>query len=408
MKVSGRGTTATTTPTKHEKSKKNPAQTDRKPADIAKEIRTSANRLAKVNSGRFSQIANPGKGASSPKPEVMPDDVDLRAKMPEGSMPGETDMAQGSHAGPIDDTIAGPQQGNSVDSTLREEVRSGLFPDESLMMGGGKQVDGRDPNGAYRGGGPGMADPDIGVGKEAAGEPASLIDQVGLKIDAANAKAAAAEGNFEAVDAIASNVSSGLGKGPGSTTVVEKPSNSEKIVEEIKEGITNVITGKNQAGGGKTPSETQAQAAEDTINESAGTEKTKLGTKARGEQGNEAATEVGVQADGATTIVNAAAGDAAEKAKKTAEDREVEFDTPDIHGLDDFTDNYQDMKIAAMKNSEINPGDQMQGGPVGEVGSPNTDQYTANYGEGHTAPSKADIEAGKKRVEDAAGNDDEF
>ncbi len=89
-------------------------------------------------------------------------------------------------------------------------------------------------------------------------------------------------------------------------------------------------------------------------------------------------------------------------------DRLPENDAPDPHGLKDFTDKYQEMKIAAMKNSETNPGDQMDGGPVGEIGEPNTEQYTANYGEGHTAPSKDEIEAAKKRAKDAANPDEEF
>ncbi len=404
MKVSGRGITATATATETSKAKGKPAEEMQKPADMNKDLKASADRFAKANNGRFGQISKPGNGAGSPRPEAKPDDVDLQAKVPEGSMPGGANVEQGSHAAAIDDTIAGPQQGYSTNESLREQAHDGLGVDRDLL-GQGSQTDGRNPNEDYRGGADlGIGNPYSGIDRSAAGKMGAA-ELAGLKALDASTKAAAAAGDYDKVSANASAVSSGLGKGPGTETVTPSPGLADRFVSWVKEKLTDTASGKDQTGGTETATESQAQAAEDSINESAGTEKTKLGTKGRSEQANEAAEEVGVQADGATTFVNVVAGKTP-KGKETTEDRGADSEGgPFLH--QDFVDQYQGIKLDAIQNSDVNPGDQVQGSPS-EFNPVDSEQYTSNYGEGHTTPSKADIEAGKKRVEDAAGNDEEF
>ncbi len=211
MRVGGKNTAVKVTPTEVPKPKNKAAETTQKRADAAQEIGKSAERLAKANSSRFRQIANPGSGAGAVDRDVLPDRSDLRAKAPEGTVPGGVnaeDVQQNTKVGgSIDGSIAGPQQGNSVDSALREEVRSGLFPDGDQMMARGKQIDGRDPEGAYRG----SEGPIQGTGKEAAGaysaETNIYVQKVQVKINEA-----AAGGRDDEAEFWADQVSDATGK----------------------------------------------------------------------------------------------------------------------------------------------------------------------------------------------------
>ncbi len=346
--------------------------TAQKQPDTARALKASADRFARVASSRFNQIQT----------EAKPSQADHRAKVPEGTMPGTADV--GGRAGAaLDDSIAGPTQGNSVDGDLRERADSGLGLDRD-QLAQGRQVDGRNPMDGYRGGADlGIGNPYGGTGREAAGKlPArtmAFIDHARLRM-----YEAALNGDYATVEAWASEVSSELGKGPGSTT--DEPSAYEKNRQTEKGTKTKVAKEANAVKVALFKAELEKKKAE----------REKKAEEAKKTEGQGSTEETAPVED------DRLEDDAADE---FTSDREVEYSAPDLHK--EFTDFYLGMKIEAMKNSETNPGDQMEG-PVGELGTVDSENYTANYGEGHRTPGADEIEAGMRRAEDAAGRDEEF
>jgi len=142
MKVSGKNNAARVTPSQTKKSEKKTTQTTQKPADTAKEIKNSADRLVSAMNGSFGQITNLSKGKDAVRQDPLPREADLRAK---------PDPAQGRNV------IQDPRQvGLENDATpegvdLRQDGRDGnLSRDGHGPIGGGSMdvtVDAPDDDG---------------------------------------------------------------------------------------------------------------------------------------------------------------------------------------------------------------------------------------------------------------------
>ncbi len=382
-----------------------------------KSMSAAAEGLTKSMNSRLTSLIKPPVSVAARETERDAVKPEHQARVGEGQLPSSAKPETSAHLPGGAQMPAGPAQEYKVDEALRPD--HGPAGGDLAFSGPGKYSDGRGGDADVGTMETGIGNPHAGMDRSAAGK---LPPHVQGTIDAYKEKAfeAAANGDFEGANRWAGAVSEELGKGPG-TDGSQPPANdtpgaetggvdpgakgpeeerdwTDDFKDTVKEGFSNLISGK-AAAGGKTPTQEAAEQIDAELDANAGAESTGLGEKERIEQAAEAAKESGgTNVDGSTAVTNAA---------KKGNGGATEDRTPESEGGPDvareFTDQYQQMKMKAKAGSEVNPGDNVQG-PAGEYAHVDSETYTGNYGEGGVyAPTEEEIAAAAKRAKDAGG-----
>ncbi|NNE10121.1 MAG: hypothetical protein HKN20_16295 [Gemmatimonadetes bacterium] len=380
-----------------------------------KSMADAAEGLTRSMNSRLNKLMKPAAGETPV--EVKPDAAkpEHQARVNEGQLPSSAKPETSAQLPGGAQTPAGPASQYQIDEGMRPD--HGPPGGDLEFTGPGKFSDGRGADGDVGSMETGIGNPHGGMDRGAAGK---LPAHRQATIDAYKEKAfdAARNGNFKDTNRWASAVSQELGKGTG-TDGSQPPVNdtagadaggvdpgaegaeaeerdwSDDVVDKIKNGLSNLLTGK-AAAGGKTPTQEAAEGIDAELDANAGAESKGLGEKERTDQAGEAAKESGgTNVDTSTSITNAAK----KESGGVTEDR-----TPDSEGGPDiareFTDQYQQMKMKAKAGSEVNPGDNVQG-PANQFSHVDAEAYTGNYGEGGVhSPTEEEIEAGVQRAKE--------
>lgn len=405
MKVSKNDTASTTSSTStqaQQATKTAPSKAKPAPQSPSKQVSDAADRFIQARTGAVGQLLNPLLGDLRGAGEA-------RQKTPDGAMPNPTDATkdgapgQISAEGTLGAGLQGPKHHSEVDLGIQLD-RS--LPIERDQLGGGTQVDGRNPNETYKGGvgGP-QGNPFSSVGEEAAGK--QPID-VQASLDwYKNATQKAAEAGDDAkvekyageVYQLVNNTEKTHGDTPSSPEGEDR-----NLWDDMRDGVAETASGKKHTGGTTTPTQQMMEQANAEDDRNSGREDTTMGKSTGVEQGNKAKEDSGLEVEGGTKLADIML-QKKETTPPSADDRAPDSEAPDRPGpdhLQDFTDFYHEQKLHGRlgHNIDYGPNDGPGSGDASSADS-NREQYVGQYGQDYRKPTEEEIAAAEARMKDA-------
>ena len=403
MKISKNSATSNASTQAREATKSAATKAKKTAQSTSKQAGQAADRLLQARTGAVGQLLNPLYGDLRGAGEA-------RQQAPDGAMPDATDAtknggpAELSMEGTLGSAIKGAADQTKVDLGIQMDRDLGVDRDR---LGGGTQVDGRNPNETYTGGGTDLStNPYNDVGKEAAGKQ-PLDIQAALDWYNRETQKAAAEGNEAKVEKYANEVHELVNPPKQETSETENKEEELDFWDSTREGVKQTASGHKHTGGKKTAIEEQMEAAIEADDEAAGREKTELGESTRLEQGKKAEKESGLEVEGGTKLAETILVKKEEKGTEppSAEDRDPDSESPDRPGpdhLSDFIKFYHDQKLGSQMGNDIDygPNDGPGSGDTSGVDSSH-EQYVGEYDQGYRKPTEEEIAAAEARMKDA-------